>query len=125
MNELNTQTPEMTALLEKLEQSARVQQKYARRQSLMMTVAALACVGILVLIGLLFMQLQPMMQDLSLASQNLNAVSEQLAAVDFEAAVDSLKQGADKLEQLDVETMNAAIQNLSEVIAPLARLFGR
>jgi len=125
MNELNTQTPEMTALLEKLEQSARVQQKCARRQSLMMTVAALACVGILVLVALLFTQLQPVVQDMSQAANNLTAISDQLAALDLEATVNGLNQSAAKLEQLDIDTLNTAIKNLSDVIAPLARLFGR
>ena len=67
MNELNTQTPEITALLEKLEQTAAIQQKCARRQSLMMTVAALACVGILVLAGLLFFRLQPVISISSIS----------------------------------------------------------
>ena len=125
MNEQNTQTPEMTALLEKLEQSAAVQQKCARRQSLMTTVAALACVGILVLAGLLFFQLQPMMQNLGDASEALGILTDQLSAIDLESAADSLNQGAAKLQQLDIDTLNTAIANLSEVISPLARLFGR
>ena len=123
MNELNTQTPEMTALMEKLEQSAQVQQKCARRQSLMMTVAALACVGILVLAVLLFTQLQPVVQDMSQAANNLTAISDQLAALDLEATVNGLNQSAAKLEQLDIDTLNTAIKNLSDVIAPLARWF--
>lgn len=123
MNELNTQTPEMTALMEKLEQSAQVQQKCARRQSLMMTVAALACVGILVLVALLFTQLQPVVQDMSQAANNLTAISDQLAALDLEATVNGLNQSAAKLEQLDIDTLNTAIKNLSDVIAPLARWF--
>ena len=123
MNELNTQTPEMTALMEKLEQSAQVQQKCARRQSLMMTIAALACVGILVLVALLFTQLQPVVQDMSQAANNLTAISDQLAALDLEATVNGLNQSAAKLEQLDIDTLNTAIKNLSDVIAPLARWF--
>ena len=125
MNEQNPQTSEMTALLEKLEHSAAVQQKCARRQSLMMTVAALACVGILVLAGLFFFRLQPILQDLGSASQALTAVTDQLAALDLQSTIDGLNQSAAKLEQLDIDTLNTAIADLAEVIAPLARLFSR
>ena len=125
MNEMNTQTPEMASLLEKLEQTAALQQKCARRQGLMITVAALACVGILVLVAVLFTQLQPVVQDMSQAAGNLTSISDQLAAIDLENAVDNLTQGAAKLEQLDIDTLNTAIANLAELIAPLARLFGR
>lgn len=125
MNEMNSQTPEMASLLEKLEQTAALQQKYARRQALMITVAALACVGILVLVAVLFTQLQPVVQDMSQAAGNLTSISDQLAAIDLENAVDSLTQGAAKLEELDIDTLNTAIANLAELIAPLARLFGR
>ncbi|MBP0962959.1 MAG: hypothetical protein J6Q99_01535 [Oscillospiraceae bacterium] len=125
MNELNTQTPEMTALMEKLEQSAQVQQKCARRQSLMMTVSALACVGILVLAGLLFFRLQPVMHNLEAASQTLGSLADQLSTVDLGSAADSLTQAAAKLELLDIDTLNTAIGDLAEVISPLARLFGR
>ena len=40
------ETAEMTALLEKMEQTALAQQQAARRQTLLMTVAAIACVGV-------------------------------------------------------------------------------
>ncbi len=136
MNELQNQNTELSSLLEKMEESAQVQKACAKRQSLMMTVAALACVGILLVVGILFMQIQPVVEQLSLAAENLTTVSEELAAVDFEATVaglndtmtsaqESLTQGAAKLEQLDIDTLNAAIRDLSEVVAPLARLFGR
>lgn len=136
MSELQNTTPETTQLLQQMAEAAQTQQRCARRQSLMMTVAALACVGILVLVGILFSQLQPVVQDLSAAAEDLTVVSQQLAAVDIQSTMEglndtmasaqqSLNQGAAKLEQLDIDTLNAAIRDLSEVISPLARLFGR
>jgi len=130
------ETTEMTTLLQKLEETAAVQKNCAKRQSLMMTIAALACVAIVVLLAVLFLQLQPVVEEMSLAAQNLSAVSEELAALDLESTISgldttlataqqSLSEGAAKLEQLDIDTLNKAITDLSEVIAPLARLFGR
>ena len=130
------QTTEMKILMEKLEESARVQQHCAKRQTLLMTIAAAACVGILLLVGILFSQMQPVVQSLSTAAQDLTALSQQLAQVDIQSTVNglnetmasaqqSLTRGAAKLEQLDIETLNAAIRDLSEVVSPLARLFGR
>ena len=130
------ETTEMTTLLQKLEETAAVQKNCAKRQSLMMTIAALACVAIVVLLAVLFLQLQPVVEEMSLAAQNLSAVSEELAALDLESTISgldttlataqqSLSEGAAKREQLDFHTLNKAITDLSEVIAPLARLFGR
>ena len=134
MNEPN-HTAEPTVLLEKLEQSAQIQQHCAKRQSTMMTVAAIACVGIFLLAAVLFVQMQPVISQLNTAAEDLTEVTRQLAAVDIESTVDglnktmasaqqSLNEGAQKLEQLDIETLNAAIEDLYEVVAPLSRLFG-
>lgn len=130
------ETTEMTTLLQKLEENAAVQKSCAKRQSLLMTIAALACVGILILIAVLFFQLQPVVEEMSLAAQNLSAVSEELAALDLASTINgldetittaqqSLSEGAAKLEQLDIDTLNSAIKSLSDVVSPLARLFGR
>ena len=134
MNEPN-HTAETTALLEKLEQSSQIQQHCAKRQSTMMIVAAIACVGIFLLSAILFVQMQPVISRLNNAAEDLTDVTRQLAAVDIESTVDglnktmassqqSLNEGAQKLEQLDIETLNAAIEDLYEVVAPLSRLFG-
>ena len=130
------ETTEMTALLEKLEQTAQTQQRCAKRQAIMMTVAAIACVAILVLVLLLYVRVSPVIGQLNTAAEDLTLVSQQLAAVDIQSTVEglndtmasaqqSLTQGAAQLEQLDIETLNTAIRDLSEVVAPLARLFGR
>ena len=130
------ETTEMTALLEKLEQTAQTQQRCAKRQAIMMTIAAIACVAILVLVLLLYVRVSPVIGQLNTAAEDLTLVSSQLAAVDIQSTVEglndtmasaqqSLTQGTAKLEQLDIETLNTAIRDLSEVVAPLARLFGR
>ena len=129
------ETAEMTALLEKMEQTALAQQQAARRQTLLMTVAAAACVGILILVGILFGQLQPVVAQLQDSTALLSYVTEELAAVDIAGTVqglndtvalaqEGLSDGLGKLEQLDIDTLNAAIADLARVVEPLSKFFG-
>lgn len=123
---------ETAALLEKLEQAAHTQQDCARRQSRLAAIAAAACVGIFLLVGILFVQLQPAVARLNTAAENLSRVSADLAEIDFEATVSgmndamtSAQQSLAQLEQIDIDTLNAAINDLADVVTPLARLLGR
>ena len=66
---------------------------------------------------------------------NLESTTQQLAALDLAQMVanvdtlvvsgqQSLEQSMDKLNSIDFDTLNQAIQDLSNVIQPLARLSG-
>lgn len=67
-------------------------------------------------------------------SDNLASVSEQLEQIDWEGLAVNINLTAEKAQQsmdaaltaideLDIETLNEAIANLSDVIEPLARFF--
>ena len=51
----------------------------------------------------------------------LNAAIGGMAAVDYE----SLSNGVNRLNAIDIDSLNESIRSLQEVIAPMARFFGR
>lgn len=74
------------------------------------------------------------MEQMETVLTNLEATTKQLAAVDLESMVtdvdtlvvtgqDSLKKTMEKLDAIDFKTLNQAIENLSDVIEPLANFF--
>lgn len=65
----------------------------------------------------------------------LDAVTSQLAEADFEGMVgdvtnligdsqSAVTQAAEKIDSIDIEQLNKAIDDFSNVVGPLARLFG-
>jgi|GEM_PF-2775812 len=121
--------------MERLEEAARAQERCARRQTRLMAAACAACVGVLLLVGGVWLRMQPILTKLDQAADGLTSVTSQLDQVDLVQTVDGLNQtmasaqrslttGAEKIDQLDVEGLNDAIEKLTKVIEPLSRLFG-
>ena len=108
----------MEMLLEK-------QVKYAKWQCILTAAAAIGCVGVFVLVlsllpqlNSLAVQMESVLSDLEgITAQtetiltNLDIVSGELAQADLKGMVE------------DFETLNQAIQNLADVVEPLARFF--
>jgi len=133
----------MLELLEKLNTTTRKQARYVKLQCLFMLITAGCFVGIFLLvrdflpqIQSLLAQLPGMMEQMELVLSNMEQVTSELAAVDFSATVDginnmvatgqtSLQETVAKLNTIDFDALNLAIENLSDVVTPLANFFGK
>ncbi|MCI6887636.1 MAG: hypothetical protein MR868_10360 [Lachnospiraceae bacterium] len=95
------------SLMERIERSNAGQEKYARRQYRMSQITALASILILAVViytaSILIPKINVTYQNMQLILEDMQVITSELADAD----------------------LNRAIQNLSEVIEPLAQVFGR
>ncbi len=133
--------PEMAAWMEKMEKSSRTQARCAKWQLVFSLIGAVCCALVLVLVLSLLPQVQEFtlqMQELGTQAEtvltNLEAVSAELKDAGLAEMVDNvdslvtssqegLEQALEKINTMDIDTLNAAIKNLSAVIDPLAKFF--
>jgi len=138
--EMNSQLQELLTALEK---TGRRQVRYARLQCFFAILAAVCCAAMLLAVLSVIPQIQQIAgQVQALGTQaatvltNLESVTSALAAVDLASMVsnvDSLvtesqecvKPALDKINELDITSLNNAIDDLSAVIKPLADFFGK
>jgi len=128
------------AILERIEASNAGQEKYARKQYRMSQLTALASVIILAVViyisATLIPQVHTTLQSVNYMMEDLNSVTSELAEIDLEEMIKnvdalvvssetSIQDAMKKLNALDVETLNEAIRNLNDAVAPLANLFNR
>ncbi len=127
-NQPQTQNDEVSEILKRMENIAISQEKHTKRLCSLMGLCTLACVAGLVVLGALFFQITPLLAQLSEAVHNLNAASQELASLDLSATVDgfdeTLRVAQDSISAIDVEGLNSAIKSLSDVVTPLANIFG-
>ena len=141
---------QMVELLEQINAANRRQAKWARLQCLFTLITAVCFIGILYLVWnflpqissvlaqleAVMAQLPDMVEQMAVVLENLEVVTTELASVDFSATVDginkmvsmgqsSLQETVAKLNTIDFNTLNQAIQNLSEVITPLANFVSK
>ena len=132
---------EMQKWMEQMERSNRQQVRYARLQCFFSFAAALCCAALLFAVIRVLPQVQQItgqVQDLAVQAEtvltNLETVTNELAAVDLGSMVtnvDSLvsssqegvEQALGKINSLDIDSLNQAIADLSEVVEPLAKFF--
>ena len=114
---------------------------YARIQCVFAVVAAVCCLVLLLTVLRVMPQVQEIAQEVqAIGTQaetvltNLETVTEKLAQVDLagmvndmDALVASSQTGVEealkKIENIDIDALNKAIQNLSAVVEPLAKFF--
>lgn len=124
----------MDELLKRLEQSNERQAKYARRQYLLSLLAALCCGVMLFLVWRLIPRVNAAFGQMETVLSNLEAVTDELAAADLDTMVENVDQlvttsqdgvesAMDKLNAIDLVTLNRAIENLADVVEPLAKFF--
>ncbi len=128
------------------------QTAYARWQCIFTAVAAICCVGVFVVVLSLLPhirgvagQLETVLTDLETVTgtlngeldtilTNLDTVTRELAAADLDGMVadvdafvttsqGAVEQATEKLNIIDFETLNRAIEDLADVVEPLARFF--
>jgi len=137
---------ELLELLNKIEASNRKQLMYTRIQCIAALLAVACFAGIFFLIkdflpqiSAIITEIPGVVEQMELVLSNLEIVTTELAAVDFESMVAGvntlvqtgqlgLEQTVENLNAIDFETLNKAIQDLAEVVEPLARfskLFGK
>ena len=132
---------EMLELLKKIEAANRKQLVYTRIQCIAAVLAVVCFAGIYFLIRDFLPQITAVIDEIpSLVAQmetvlsNLEVVTNELAAVDFEGMINGvnalvqtgqtgLEQAVGSLNAIDLETLNKAIQNLADVVEPLAKFF--
>ena len=125
---------ELKELLERLDQSNRQQAKYARWQCIFSIASAVCVVGLFVLVYALMPQVQELTTQTEVVLTNLAEVTDQLAGMDLGAMVENVdelvitsqagvEQAMDTLNAIDFDTLNQAIEDLFNMIEPLAKFF--
>lgn len=118
-------------LLAKMEETSRKQLRFARIQCLFSIIAALCCAVILIIVLRMIPVLQGFAQQADVILSNLEALTDHLAQIDLKQTVDNLNtlmtagqtgvaEAIEKLNAIDIETLNGAIEDLAEIIKPLA-----
>lgn len=135
--------PNLQPLLEQLERSNRKQLRCARIQCIFTVAAAIFCLLLLVTATRIVPQVQELagrISDITAQAEvvlnNLEVVTEQLAQADIAGMVSDVdtlvsgsqqgvEQALEKINAIDITTLNKAIQDLSSIVTPLAKLIGR
>ncbi|MBQ2855343.1 MAG: hypothetical protein IJE81_07710 [Oscillospiraceae bacterium] len=137
---------ELLELLNKIEASNRKQLMYTRIQCIAAVLAVACFAGIFFLIkdflpqiSAIITEIPGVVEQMEIVLSNLEIVTSELTAVDFEGMVAGvntlvqtgqlgLEQTVENLNAIDFDTLNQAIQDLGDVVEPLAKfskLFGK
>ena len=118
-------------LMKKMEENSRKQLNYARIQCIFSVVAAGCCVALLIMV----MQMIPTVQDFvgqaEVILADLETATHNLSKIDLTGTVENVnalltttqsgvEEAMTKINAIDFETLNSAIQDLADVIKPLA-----
>lgn len=95
-------------------------------------VSGIIGIAVAALVGAMVIVLPPAVQSLRSANRLMKELegtnlTEMIKDIDelAKSSQEDMSQTMDKLNQLDLESLNAAIQNLENTTRPLADLFGR
>ena len=118
---------ELQELLEWLDESNRKQANYAKWQCVFSVVAAISCVGLFVLIWTLMPEVRNLTRQMETVLANLELVTTQLAGMDLGAIVQNVDElvvtTREGLGAIDFKMLNQAIEDLADVVEPLAKFF--
>ena len=125
------QPNELQKILERLETNSRKQLLHARLQTLFSVVCAV-CFGILTLKVLQFIpQLESMVSQAEILLRDLDTVTKELGKLDLTQMVENIndlvttsqsgvEEALSKFNDINFDTLNQAIKDLSNVIKPMA-----
>lgn len=130
------QNQEMLELLRRIEKSNRQKVFTNVLVCLFMLAAAASCIAVCVMLGQLIPQVNQILTQTRTILGNLEEASRQMQQLEMETMVNnvnslavyaqqSLQQTMDKLNTLDIETLNKAINDLAQVIEPLAKFVAK
>ncbi|MBR6790115.1 MAG: hypothetical protein IKM31_04535 [Oscillospiraceae bacterium] len=125
---------QLESLVESIEHSSKQQLKLARLQCVLSGAAAAVLLIAAVVCCTLLPKVKDIAAELETVMINLTAVSAELEAADLGTLVQdvdalvvtgeqSVEETMKKLSAIDFETLNRAIENLADVIEPLAKFF--
>ena len=125
---------ELKETLDQLKQSNEQQARLAKWQCIFGGIAALCCLAVLLLVWSMMPRINDLASQLEVTLTNLEDITRQLASADLEGMVDnvdalvttgqsSVELIIEKLNTMDFDTLNRAIQNLADVVEPLANFF--
>lgn len=118
---------ELQELLERLDESNRKQANYAKWQCVFSVAAAISCVGLFVLIWTLMPEVRNLTRQMETVLANLELVTTQLAGMDLGAMVQNVDElvvtTREGLGAIDFKMLNQAIEDLADVVEPLAKFF--
>lgn len=137
------QEQKLISLLESIEKSNRKQATFARLQMVLSLMSVLCCVALLIA-GLTFLpKIQAIVTEAETIVTNMEALTTELAKTEFTDVVNNInslvsnvddlvttsQQGVEdtmtKINAIDFDALNQAIQDLSNVIEPLAKVVKR
>ena len=127
MNQQN----ELQQILERLEKNSRRQLLHARLQTVFGIICTVFC-GILLINLLAFIpKLESLISQAEVLLQNLDIVTQQLAKLELSTMVENInglvttsqsgvEEALGKINEIDFDTLNQAVKDLSNVVKPLA-----
>lgn len=130
------QNQKVLELLERMEKNSRKQVFFARVQFVLSAIALICCI-VLLLSGMRILpQLQNTVQQAETVISNLESVTTALAQADLAGMVENvdvlvntsqegIEQAMEKIDAIDIEALNQAIQDLSDVINPISTFFNK
>jgi hypothetical protein len=118
---------ELQELLVRLDESNRKQAAYAKWQCVFSVAAAISCVGLFVLIWTLMPEVRNLTRQMETVLANLELVTTQLAGMDLGVMVQNVDElvvtTREGLGAIDFQMLNQAIEDLADVVEPLAKFF--
>lgn len=129
---------EFRDMLEDLRKSNQEQADYAKRAWIMSLISTIAVIVVAVFIlvygAFLMPKVNRMLAEAETSIQNIEQITNKVAKVDFEGLIGDvgslvtttekdLESTMKQIEKIDFEQLNNAIQDLSDVVQPLANFF--
>ena len=110
------------------------QVRYQKLQCIFSGIAAISCVAVLAVFGMLLPKASEMTARLDKVLTNLESVTQQLSDADLVGMVDSVdtlvttsqsgvEQVIEEFNSIDFNSLNKAISDLGDVVEPLANFF--
>lgn len=131
---------ELETMLKKLENSNERQADYAKKQYRMSQITALASILILAIViytsATIIPRVNRLFDDVETVMDSVNVVAKELEEANLGQMVtdidnlvtssdQSVKEALQQINAVDIQTLNQAIQDLANLISPLARFFGK
>lgn len=128
------------AMMERIEASNAGQEKYAKKQYRMSQITAGVSLIILLIVLYAATTIIPKanttFQNLNLIMEDLDTITSDLAESDIQkmltdvdhlvtSSEKSVQDALTKVNEIDIDTLNQAIQNLNDAVTPFANFFNR
>lgn len=122
---------QLQLILERMEQNSRKQLLYSRIQCFFSVIAALCCMVLLAKILQFMPQLELLAEQLELVLTDLESITGELEKLDLTKMVDNInslvttsqsgvEEALKKINEIDIDALNQAVEDLAAVIQPLA-----